>query len=331
MEKFDLESFPDSESARKMLSYVSGGFYDRSYVGKWLFQVMGMEYDKVLEIVNDLPAQSFPETATWGLMYHEIKWGLPVRMNLPYDERRRLIYQKRDYRAPMTPYRMEKYLEDATGYTVHVADVNDLGEYGFMAPHPNAFKVYFVGEGTLESKKIHRMLGHLKQSHTVYVLVDYLYFVIIEPGAARLKNIGIYISLYFWKARLFDGSETMDGTALMNATREGYALRAGLILGIGKASFPQKPGRHMAVCSQAKCVVSQKKRHGITHAMSIDAWQASGHRTGAAVAFNLGSENVKAIENVSVVTHSAEVVYFDGSVLMDGSVKMNKVNFKEDI
>ena len=53
MEKFDLENFPTSESAKKMLSYVSDGFYDESYVGKWLFQVMGAEYDKALEIVED--------------------------------------------------------------------------------------------------------------------------------------------------------------------------------------------------------------------------------------------------------------------------------------
>ena len=113
MEKFALESFPTSESAKKMLGYVSDGFYDESYVGKWIYQVMGLEYDRALEMVEDLPAQFFPETATWGLMYHEIKWGLPVRENLSYEERRKRIYQKRDYRAPMTPYRMEKGLEDA--------------------------------------------------------------------------------------------------------------------------------------------------------------------------------------------------------------------------
>ena len=106
MEKFDIENFPTSESAKKMLSYVTEGFYDKSYVGKWLYQVMGLEYDAALKIAEELPYQFFPETATWGLMYHEIKWGLPIRKNLSYEERRRLIYQKRDNRAPMTPYRM---------------------------------------------------------------------------------------------------------------------------------------------------------------------------------------------------------------------------------
>ena len=46
-EKFDLEAFPVSESARRMMSYVSQGFYDNSYVGKWLYEVMGMEYAAV--------------------------------------------------------------------------------------------------------------------------------------------------------------------------------------------------------------------------------------------------------------------------------------------
>lgn len=83
-EKFNLENFPTSESAKKMLSYVTGSFYDESYVGKWIFQVMGVEYDRALEMAVALPEQFFVETATWGLRYHEVKWQLPVREDLPY-------------------------------------------------------------------------------------------------------------------------------------------------------------------------------------------------------------------------------------------------------
>ena len=67
----ELENFPTSESAKRMLSYVSTGFYDKSYVGKWLFQVMGLEYDDARKLVEELALQMFPETATWGLKYHE--------------------------------------------------------------------------------------------------------------------------------------------------------------------------------------------------------------------------------------------------------------------
>ena len=93
-EKFNLEEFPTSESALRMLSYVSEDFYKKSYVGKWLFQVMGLEYDEARKLVEELPYQMFVETATWGLMYHELKWQLPIRNNLSYEERRKLIYQK---------------------------------------------------------------------------------------------------------------------------------------------------------------------------------------------------------------------------------------------
>ena len=67
MERFDLENFPISESAKNMIASVSDGFYDNSYVGKWLYEVMGQEYDTAREIAEDLINQLFPETATWGL------------------------------------------------------------------------------------------------------------------------------------------------------------------------------------------------------------------------------------------------------------------------
>ncbi|MDE7354592.1 MAG: YmfQ family protein [Acetatifactor sp.] len=231
MEKFELENFPTSESAKKMLSYVSDGFYDESYVGKWIFQVMGVEYDKVLEIVTDLPAQFFPETATWGLMYHEIKWGLPVRLNLSYEERRRLIYQKRDYRAPMTPYRMEKYLEDATGFEVHIADVNDPGEYDFVPPHPNVFKAYFLGEDSLDSKVVFEILNRLKQSHTAYIVNDRIELDVYENNLQNiaLRNIRFQLAIPFFPYRSYDGILHYNGMMQYGAKRK-YNLGVGLRL-----------------------------------------------------------------------------------------------------
>lgn len=228
MKKINLEEFPTSESAKKMLSYVSDGFYDESYVGKWIFQAMGEEYDKALEIVMDLPAQFYPETATWGLMYHEIKWGLPVRQNLPYEERRRLIFQKRDYRAPMTPYRMEKYLADATGFEVHIADISDPGEYGFVPPHPNIFKAYFLGEGSLDSKVVFEMLDRLKQSHTIYTVNDRTEVVLDNRNLEQiiLRNIRFKMGIPFWYDFVFDGSWRLDGSVILNVKR-----RYGLVLG----------------------------------------------------------------------------------------------------
>lgn len=169
MENFDLENFPTSKSAKKMLSHVSDGFYDKSYISKWIFQVMGIEYDKALEIANNLPEQFFPETATWGLMYHEIKWGLPVRTNLSYEERRKLIYQKRDCRVPMTPYQIEKYIKNTTEMDIFVADIHDAGPYNFKPHNPNMFKVFFNDIATENIKEVLKKINYLKQSHTLCI------------------------------------------------------------------------------------------------------------------------------------------------------------------
>ena len=167
--KIDLENFPTSQSAQNMLATVTPGFYDQSYVGKWLYQVMGLEFDEAERLIaEELPLQFFPETATWGLMYHELKWGLPVRDYLSYDERRKLIYEKRDQRAAMTPYWMEHLLKNSTGYDAKIIDINDLPD-GWIIDHPNRFIVILSGDGT-GLKKATSLIDRLKQSHADYRL-----------------------------------------------------------------------------------------------------------------------------------------------------------------
>lgn len=50
----DLERFPRSDSAKRMLTYVTKGWYDNSYVGKWLYEVMGIGLDQVQELIDEL-------------------------------------------------------------------------------------------------------------------------------------------------------------------------------------------------------------------------------------------------------------------------------------
>ncbi|MFQ7264251.1 MAG: putative phage tail protein [Lachnospiraceae bacterium] len=159
----NLENFPTSESAKRMLESVdSGGFYDKSYVGKWIFQVMGLEMDEARQFIEELPYQAFPETATWGLRYHEQKYGLPVREGMPYEERRRNIYSKRDERSPMNPYRMEVILENITGRKAHVDD-----ESGPV----NTFTVKLEsGDNVVDVAAAIKKLKEIKQSHVAFTL-----------------------------------------------------------------------------------------------------------------------------------------------------------------
>lgn len=167
MSEFDIEKFPTSEAAKRMMSTISEEFYGDSYVMKWIQQVMGMEWDDAVRIIEEeLPKQFFPETATWGLCYHEIKWQLPIRENLSYEERRKLIYQKRDFKAPMTPYKMEEYIQKITGTEVHVMDCHDSGEVNYVPNHPNVFKVFFLNDGEELVRRVISIIQKIKQSHT---------------------------------------------------------------------------------------------------------------------------------------------------------------------
>ena len=217
---FDIENFPTSELAKRSLEMVTQGFYDRSYVAKWLYQVMGLEMDDIQAFIDTMREQSFPETATWGLKYHEIKWGLPVRENLSYEERRKLIIAKRDFIAPMTPYTMEKYLKDAFDASVEVCDIHDVGEYSFEAPHPNVFRVNFIEEDGLNKAKIIKIVNSLKQSHTTF-LISQSFKVQIderETESFNLSDMLIKMRLPFWGDYInLDGSFLLDGSHLLDA------------------------------------------------------------------------------------------------------------------
>ena len=83
----ELELFPTSESALKMLSYVTPGFYDKSYVGKWMFQVMGLEYDKALKLAEDF-------SVSFDAKDHDPPRRRPVKRKISEELRYRQAEQK---------------------------------------------------------------------------------------------------------------------------------------------------------------------------------------------------------------------------------------------
>lgn len=337
-EKFNLEEFPISESALRMMSYVSKDFYEKSYVGKWLFQVMGLEYDEARKLVEELPYQMFVETATWGLMYHELKWQLPIRNNLSYEERRKLIYQKRDYRNSITPYQMELYLKNATSFNVFVADCHDKGIFNYEPQHPNEFKVFLTGEGTLDIKSVVQMINKLKQSHTTYTINNYSNFVIDNSNLEKifLSNINIALKILFWRVRFFDGSELMDGTHLMDSARE-YDLRLGIMYQEGRFEITENQDVNEIVI-RAKSFLFEKVIEGKqTIGIKVDMWWFLCFKLKKVTSID-PTINVKLkalsiserVENITV-TSRRNLAYFDGLLRMDGSRLMNSINKKEVI
>ena len=194
----DLENFPLSEAAKRMLTYVTAHWYDDSYVGKWVFEVMGREIDDVKAIIDSLPEQVKYQTATWALKYHEIKYSLQVQEDLPYERRRALIRQKMmENQSPMSPWRMEQILKAYTGEdTCAIHDCNDEGWEDYFS-HPNIFIAQVDSNAEVDLSALKKRLDSIKQSHTVYELeitsdVGILLTVGQTPWQMKFRICGTY-------------------------------------------------------------------------------------------------------------------------------------------
>ena len=86
-----------------------------------------------------------------------------------------------------------------------------------MAPHPNVFKAYFMGEGTLASKRARAMLNELKQSHTMFTMNDRTEIVSDNRNLEEmnLKKVIFHIAESFWYSDLLDGRKLLDGSSLL--------------------------------------------------------------------------------------------------------------------
>ncbi len=330
MSDFDIENFPSSEAAKRMLSAISEEFYQNSYVMKWLQQVIGMEWDDAVGIIEEeLPKQFAPETATWGLRYHEIKWQLPVRENLSYEERRKRIYQKRDFNTAMTPYWMEKYLQKIIGAEVHVMDCHDPGKFGYVAKHPNIFKVIFIKEGTLDAKAVFYELNRIKQSHTVYDTIEDRVIIIVdcrEIERVFARMVGIKTSVSFWRGPIFDGTDYFDGSLVMDGERQ-YNLILGLQCN-GIKFITQE-----VLCLSVLTVHSRIATKEHIEAGSVRVKMKFRNLLCSDGNINIDhilqiEEKEESIGNVTM-TRTRNLCFFDGSVCFDGSQTMNSINQKE--
>ena len=118
----DLDTFPTSPAAQRMLGYVTAGWYNKSYVGKWIYQVMGEELDRIGIPVEELALQAFVNSATWGLKYWEELVGLPIQEDLDYLTRRALINEKINKYHPINPEWLGQFLSGITGREVEVTE-----------------------------------------------------------------------------------------------------------------------------------------------------------------------------------------------------------------
>ena len=176
---FDIEKFPISPSALRMLEYVSP-VYDRSYVAKWLYQVMGLELDQVRQIFEELPLQITPDTATWGLRYWEDLYEIPVDETIDLETRREAVLRRRTLRGPLNPARLETMIRTTFGYDAVVTE--NTAPYTFRVD---------VEDLTDNWRRFLAWLAQIKPSH---LAADVTF--LLNPAQTVYAGAGVDLQMY---------------------------------------------------------------------------------------------------------------------------------------
>ena len=156
MSKPDLDIITSPE-AQRMLQMVTKGFYDRSRIGLWLFEVIGREYDDIAQWAQELRFEVVPQTCTWSISIWEFVYGIEPDESLPLEFRRQRIIAKKLQRPPINPARIETTLSLLTGDEIRVADP--------IAPYRFAVEIEAKGQTIDDYKSALAMLRKIKPSH----------------------------------------------------------------------------------------------------------------------------------------------------------------------
>lgn len=103
-----------NSKAQEIIDYVSR-IYGESYVGLWLFQVIGTELGTLCDIADELRYETTPATANLLLSYWENYYGIPEDSSLTVEQRQLRLIVKTQDRGPCTPERMATAVSSALG------------------------------------------------------------------------------------------------------------------------------------------------------------------------------------------------------------------------
>lgn len=121
MNKPDLNIIKSPE-AERMLQMVTQGFYNRSFMGLWMFEVIGREYDEMTEWSELLKYEIFPQTCTWSIPIWEWVYEIKPDDTLTLEYRRQRIMAKRLSHPPINPDRIGAVLSALAGCPVTITD-----------------------------------------------------------------------------------------------------------------------------------------------------------------------------------------------------------------
>jgi len=185
-----------SPKGRKFLGYVSP-IYEQSIIMQAIMEAIGAEWDEAEKLADEVLAQLFPQTATWGITYWEWLLGIPPNDSLSIEQRRTRVLTRMQTRWPVTKDRMEQlvrtFSKDKQAFIREFFD-----QY--------RFEVLFNLAQSIDLKTVNEVISETKPAHLDFSLVIGLRQgeKSIYVGSAML--VGEEITVYPWSVTELTGT-----------------------------------------------------------------------------------------------------------------------------
>lgn len=156
------EMIVQSTVAKRMIETVSP-IYEDSYVGCWMFEDIGREWERIWAIIDELPDQLFPQSASWLLSFWEERYGITPNIGDDDETRRSRVMEAEAPPQPFTPFTLNRWVYANSRRRVIVND--------HIAPY--TFAVFVVNQPDslpLDFGKLYKYIVKHKQSHMSFEL-----------------------------------------------------------------------------------------------------------------------------------------------------------------
>lgn len=148
-----------SDEAKTFLQMVTKGFYSRSYLGLWMYEVIGREWDDLRDWAEGLKNEINPQTCTWSIAIWEWVYGFEPDESLSLEYRRQRIMSRIRKLRPINPEAVRRGVAGLIG-----AELDDVEVHDFVAPY--TFEVFMRTYGTrIPDQEVLRYLNEIKPSH----------------------------------------------------------------------------------------------------------------------------------------------------------------------
>ena len=224
MSRLDPVAIIRSPEAETFLNMVTKGFYDNSYIGLWIHEVIGREWDEMREWAEGLKKEIQPQTCTWSIDVWERLYGIEPGEGLPLECRRQRVLSKILGAKPINPEVIRRGVNTLLGSSNGWAEVHD-----FVEPYCFEVILNLTGHKPLNYAEILNFVHEVKPAHLKMLIIAISKFDIKFQTLEQFQPISLKMPFYFSNQPndviLLNGRRRLDGSWKLDSTFRGVIMR----------------------------------------------------------------------------------------------------------